>query len=191
MNIPAGSCVGVLYYQEVKGSWTVGVHNGRARNASSDASVLALGHVSGTKEFNQALPPALLFYPTISAYKQALKNPPDPKKEIPFGVKITVQITAKSSGHACIAFLQNGAKRNKANQITVVQTAHNGKFIRYTSPNGKVYTNVAPAVESIKKDPGGVLEYVHYNLISLGSGRYRLKEERTYKPNITALRILK
>ena len=192
MAIPAGTCVGVLYYKEVNGKWTVGVHNGRTRNMVTNKSVLVLGHVSNEKQFNQANPTALLFYPTLDQYLAAVKNPPKLSVGIPFGVRIATKITAPNSKHACVAFLQSVVVKNKAGNGTVItKIAHNGKFLQYTSPRGQVYTNVASAIKSINEDPGGTLLYVHYNLLAQGGGRYDLVEENPIKTDITALRFLK
>lgn len=192
MAISAGTCVGVLYFKEVNGTWTVGVHNGITRNLVTNKSVLVLGHVSNAKQFNQANPTALLFYPTLEQYRAAVKNPPKPSVGTPFGVRIATKVTAPESKHACVAFLQSVAVKNKAGNGTVItKIAHNGKFLQYTSPKGQVYNNVASAIKSINDDPGGTLLYVHFNLVSRGGGRYDLVQENAIKSGITALRFLK
>lgn len=192
MAIQAGTCVGVLYYKVVNGKWSVGVHNGITRNVVTANSVLILGHVSNAKQFNQAKPTALLFYPTLAAYQAAVKNPPKPSVGIPFGVRIATKVTAPESNHACAAFLQSITVMNKNGNGTVTNTiAHNGKFIQYTSPKGAVFKTMATAIQSIKDDPGGTLLYFHYNLVSRGGGIYDLVQEKAIKSGITALRFLK
>lgn len=192
MAIASGTCVGVLYYKVTNGKWTVGVHNGRTRNTVTNTSVLVLGHVSNVQQFNQPTPTALIFYPTLAQYLDAVKKPPNPSVGIPFGVRIATKITEPNSKHACVAFLQSVAAKNKAGTGTVIRKiAHNGKFFQYTSPRGKVYNTVAAAIKSINEDPGGTLLYVHYNLISRGGGRYDLVQETAIKSGITALRFLR
>ncbi|WJH36114.1 hypothetical protein N6H14_09645 [Paenibacillus sp. CC-CFT747] len=136
MAIPAGTCVGVLYYKERGGLWTVGVHNGRTRNTVTNPSVLILGHVSNEKQFNQPKPEALIFYPTLAAYRAAVKNPPPISVGRPFGVRIATKVTAPGSKHACVAFLQSLPSKGG----TLVTKAHNGKFRSYLSPGARCTT---------------------------------------------------
>ncbi|MDO7904975.1 hypothetical protein Q5741_00940 [Paenibacillus sp. JX-17] len=191
MAIPAGTCVGVLYYRLVKGVWTFGVHNGSTRNTVTSQSVLILGHVSNEEQFKKKRPEALLFYKTLQEYQAALKKPPKPSVGSVFGVRVATREILPNSKHPCVAFLQTVGKKNKSGTGIVTETiAHNGKFLQYTSPRGKVYNNVAPAIQSISDDPGGTLLYAHYNLASKGSGRYNLVSETITKSGITALRFL-
>jgi len=176
MAIMAGTCVGVLYFKQGNGTWIVGVHNGRTNNTVTSKNALSLVHVGNRKEFFQKNPKPLIFYKTEAEYLKALNNPP--KNSTPFGVRIATKVTASTTAHGCIAFLQNGT------------TAHNGKFIEYTAPNGTVYKNVNNAIEVIEGNPGGRLKYLHWNFKSLGGGRYELVQEVAVKTDITNLRLL-
>lgn len=176
MAIPAGACVGVLYFKQSNGTWIVGVHNGKTKITVTSKSPLFLVHVSNRKEFFQSNPKPLIFYKTEAEYLKALANPP--KNGTPFGVRITAKETTSPAAHGCIAFLQQGT------------TAHNGKFIEYIAPNGVTYKNVNKAIEAIKVRPGGQLKYLHWNLKSLGGGRYELIQETASKTNVTNLRLL-
>ncbi len=190
MAINAGTCVGVLYYRQKNGIWTVGIHNGRTRNKVTATSKLLLSHVSNAAEFYQSNPSVLIFYKTYAEYLAALKK--KPKEGTPFGVRITTKVTAAQSNHACVAFLQNVYEKNMTgSDITTKKVAHNGKFIEYKSPRGNVYTTVDAAIKSIQADPGGSLLYWHYNLVPRSGGRYELALQKAINSNIVALKYLK
>ncbi len=165
-HFPKGTGVGIIYVQVRNNNYYTGVHNGAMLKYSSSKKAYLINHSgsatlqpSGNYKFNIK---TLNFYEAMEAYRHSKQTSND---YLLIDMDETRPELSNLTNHPSIAFVR--ASDGKV---------HNGKFSAFV-PSGST-TKITHYNEIKKKIKSGHLDYWHYNLESVGSGRVRIFQEK-------------
>ncbi|TCS96800.1 hypothetical protein [Hazenella coriacea] len=159
-TLKKGTCVGILYYRHPGfADWQVGVHNGRLLT-----------------DFNEATSPRLRINHKPEKLTFNANRDKDRNKKGAFGVAIKV---FRNPVGTCFWWISSKGGKT---------TTHNGSFERFVSKDGKVvFTDINKFIDWAKKPQNittlfnGTVFFTHWNLVSVGAGRFKMTLQKNQK----------